>query len=363
MEKKNYLHQLDSLRGIAAIFVVVLHFQAYLTPGIGKIISEFTQSIHRSYILVDMFFILSGFVMALTYTKSFEKEIKLKNYFSFMKKRFIKLYPLHIITFLILVVLHRVILPQLDIIEDSFVLNRNNFHMMTNLFLLQSSGLGWGDCINCSSWNYPSWSISVEWLCYFSIPMLILFVKRFNNLSFLFIGFSYILFYFLIERVVGNTDVLTIPGIIRCLIGMFFGLSIYHHLYLKFSTPKWFFYITFCLAFFGLHFIPIDTVVILLMGLMIIASANLRIKTFLNSSPLLWLGKRSFSIYMTHVIVQDIVSSIYRYVYKQSIWDISLSSQLAVFIVSVVLVLIISELSYRFIEVKLHRFLRTKLVG
>ncbi len=78
---------LDGLRGIAAIFVIFWHVQ-----GIGQDI------VSTGYLAVDLFFILSGFVLAYRY------EGRLRNDFSawqFIKMRAIRLYPLYVLGTLI----------------------------------------------------------------------------------------------------------------------------------------------------------------------------------------------------------------------------------------------------------------------
>jgi peptidoglycan/LPS O-acetylase OafA/YrhL len=362
MTRKHYLHKLDSLRGIAAFLVVILHFQAYLTPVVQELVMKVTPFIHRSYILVDMFFILSGFVMSYTYTKKFSSGINFSIYKEFILKRFFKLYPLHLVTLLVLVFLHRGFFPLFDVPPSDFSLIRNNFHILTNLTLLQSSGLGWGDCFNCSSWNYPSWSISVEWISYFLVPSLMFILRKSKWASFSFVALLYLMFYLFVEVPIGNTDVLTIRGIIRCLIGMSFGISIFYHAYSKFEASNKLFYVIFTIAFLSLHFVPIDTICIVLMGLMLLVTSNVQATNFLDSKSLLWLGQRSFSIYMVHVIVQGVVDFSVRLFFDESLYNATTWVQIIIFIGSIGLVLMTAELSYRLIEKRLNSYLRDKFL-
>ena len=81
---------LEALRGLAALIVAFYH-----GPH-GSILF-----IPRGYMAVYLFFSLSGFVIALNY---FNKIDSFKSLVSFQKKRFFRLYPVHIFT-LILVLL------------------------------------------------------------------------------------------------------------------------------------------------------------------------------------------------------------------------------------------------------------------
>lgn len=73
---------LDGARGVAAILVVLFHVaKVYDIPSPSS-----------AYLAVDMFFALSGFVLARTYELRFEKGLTA---YAFMKSRALRLYPLY----------------------------------------------------------------------------------------------------------------------------------------------------------------------------------------------------------------------------------------------------------------------------
>ena len=90
--KSIYLSNLTPLRGIAALLVAIFHFEEiggiFINPST-------TMLIGKSYLMVDLFFIMSGFVMLHVYGDSFMKRLEWKVFFQFMKARFARLYPLH----------------------------------------------------------------------------------------------------------------------------------------------------------------------------------------------------------------------------------------------------------------------------
>ena len=91
---KNIFLPLESLRGFAAVSVALFHF------NVG---SSFNNSFtNNAGIMVDFFFVLSGFVIALSYM---EKIKNCNDLVSFQKKRFWRLYPLHMVMLLIFVLL------------------------------------------------------------------------------------------------------------------------------------------------------------------------------------------------------------------------------------------------------------------
>ncbi|WP_187277859.1 acyltransferase [Methylobacterium sp. WL18] len=79
---QRYYATLDLIRGVAAIFVVVYHLQHWLTgPGYAV----------NAGLAVDLFFCLSGFVLAGAYVKRFAAGMTLR---SFIISRMIRLMPL-----------------------------------------------------------------------------------------------------------------------------------------------------------------------------------------------------------------------------------------------------------------------------
>ena len=90
MKGTEKLLSLEGLRGIAAISVAFFHFNN------GSHFNNIFVS--NAWLMVDFFFVLSGFVIALNYQN------KLKNIHDllvFQKKRFFRLYPLHFIMLMV----------------------------------------------------------------------------------------------------------------------------------------------------------------------------------------------------------------------------------------------------------------------
>lgn len=79
---KNSFSVLDGMRGIAAIFVVIIHTGAYWN----------NLDFHHSYLAVDTFFLLSGFVLTHAYKEKLQTyKISFNN---FVIIRLIRLYPM-----------------------------------------------------------------------------------------------------------------------------------------------------------------------------------------------------------------------------------------------------------------------------
>ena len=138
------IHKLDGLRGLFALFVVLFHFNINNAPA--ALVNNFF--VRESYLFVDFFFILSGYVITLTYN---EKINSPKSLGKFLLKRFIRLYPLLLFsTLMYWYFVH----PFLD---------KHNVTLALDTLLLTNSTPILGSEIGM---NYPSWSISSEMISY-----------------------------------------------------------------------------------------------------------------------------------------------------------------------------------------------------
>lgn len=145
--------RLESLRGLAAIMVVLYHSPFYIEQPSPALISN-------SYLFVDLFFVLSGFVMAYAYGDKIRDGMGFGHYVAL---RLGRLYPLHLFTLMLWVpyILIKQYLYESGFGGTSQLDDNNLFTFISNLFLLH--GLGINESL---SWNQPSWSISTEFFAY-----------------------------------------------------------------------------------------------------------------------------------------------------------------------------------------------------
>ena len=171
---KAYLNNLTALRGIAALLVVVFHSNEIVS---NYITTEHTFWFRKLYLMVDLFFILSGFIMCYVYETYFNDSTQSKKTIEFLKARLARIYPLHLVTLAVLVLAVGITYAiGKDSNYDAFALALYNPKaIITNIFLLQSAHVH-----NMFTWNVPSWSISAEWLAYLVFPFL---VKPFSKFS------------------------------------------------------------------------------------------------------------------------------------------------------------------------------------
>lgn len=87
-----HIPALTGVRGVAAVWVVLLHLSQSLKGTIG--LTETAPLIQSGFLGVDLFFILSGAVMYHVHGADF-LQYRIKSHWAFLKLRFARVYPLH----------------------------------------------------------------------------------------------------------------------------------------------------------------------------------------------------------------------------------------------------------------------------
>lgn len=140
---------LDFYRFVAALGVFIFHLKN-IDQGISP-------AWNGSFgLFVDMFFILSGFVISYSYPAS----TGVRSYTRFLVRRIARIYPLHVLTLLVFAGL--ALIGIAGPTEHSGVSD-----FLYNLFLIQAWGV-----TDHLSFNSPAWSISAELFCYLLFPLL-----------------------------------------------------------------------------------------------------------------------------------------------------------------------------------------------
>jgi peptidoglycan/LPS O-acetylase OafA/YrhL len=196
-----HFYSLDALRGVAAISVIVWHWQHFFYNGATSAIYNigaqpfyfiFFPFYHRGYLAVDLFFSLSGFIFFWLYAENINN--KQINGLKFFILRFSRLYPLHLLTLLVVLVG--------QIISKSYTGNfiifpyNDAYHFILNIFLASHWGLQKG-----FSFNAPIWTVSVEVLMYFLFFKLSRWGGTRSFIITLIVVFSSFFFYFLIPEI------------------------------------------------------------------------------------------------------------------------------------------------------------------
>ena len=125
--------------------------------------------------IVPFFFTLSGFVIFYNYHDRLKE---FNDLLGFVKKRFLRLYPLHfffLIIFLLIEALRLILSSKFNISSNVEPFVTNNFQaFISNIFLLQTF-------LHENTFNTPSWSISAEFYTYIAaISLSILHIYNLN---------------------------------------------------------------------------------------------------------------------------------------------------------------------------------------
>ncbi len=161
------LDALTGLRGIAAWMVVLFHARALLVDWLPAPVIE---AAGYGFLAVDLFFIMSGFVMWLNYGPRLRRD-GLRGAPGFWWRRVARIWPLHAAILLAMVGFALLLLvTQRDM--AGYPLAQLPLHFA----LVQNWGL-----TDSLTWNHPAWSISTEMGAYLFFPFLVLAV-RWENL-------------------------------------------------------------------------------------------------------------------------------------------------------------------------------------
>ena len=292
-----FITNLTPMRGIAALLVVIFHFEIVLVLFLPREISRFFS---KCYLMVDLFFIMSGFIIYHVYGEFFKQNIYMASFNKYMRARLARVYPLHIFTLILTIIL----VASQHFKWDEFF----NLHAIpTHVLMLQSFGLH-----SIYTWNVPAWSISAEFAAYIIFPLFAFVLYRFKIVTPIVISaliiFIYCLLAFKLSKANGTTGLYNLDqtydyGYLRGIAGFLAGGMIYQ-LYIKkifyFLKADTILVILSALLFACLHFGVTDLVFIPVFLLLVLSAAynTGRVKRFLSNRFLQWLGDISYSVYL-----------------------------------------------------------------
>ena len=148
------LKPLTAMRFFAAMWVVSFHFWPSLGLAMPKLVA-------KGYLGVELFFVLSGFILSHVYLRAFgERRFR---YADFLWARLARIYPVHL----------AMLVGVGALIAAAAIVGVQAGHKMliwsslpAQLTLTQAWGLS-----PLGGWDHPSWSISAEWFAYLTFPL------------------------------------------------------------------------------------------------------------------------------------------------------------------------------------------------
>ncbi|WP_375444627.1 acyltransferase family protein [uncultured Fibrella sp.] len=331
---KTYLSNLTPLRGIAALLTVIFHVDLMLGNGGGMLLRfNDTRLISRMYLMVDFFFILSGFVMCHVYGQWFSDRVQMVDFKRFTIARFARVYPLHLAMLCAVLLIFSVSgwmgIPQNPIIQTENSL----FSFVTNLLLLQSMNLH-----HWFSWDHAAWSISTEWWMYMLFPFLVRPFMKLRSVGRVavvigcFLGYAGITVYILpfvtypaslpffkYDPTDNSINVAYQYGFLRCLFGFVLGMMMYlgyRENWGKAWLANGYTLIGLTLGLGScMHLAIPDVFTVSFLPLLLLSAAygSQRTNALFGAKPLQRLGDWSFSIYLVHQPLLFVIGSIMAY--------------------------------------------------
>ncbi len=347
------IDELESIRGIAAVLVVLFH-----VPTRNESLHDI-RFILTSYYMVDLFFVLSGFVMNLNYGNRLHSVSDLTR-FQFL--RLGRLYPVHLL-FLLLAVLTAASswiaatafglkIPNGSAFKDATVAT-----FTEQLLLIHSLGFFKIE----HPFNLPSWSISVEFYTYLVFGVMCLISHYVLRLS-VFVVLSGAALALL---ALGGANIGNFSEILQCLAGYFLGCLVasfaarYPQVLPRGSTLA-------ALAAMTLFLCTrkdpqFDIAIFFLSALLILAVVCSRddfAKRFLRHSALKFLGLISYSVYMSHTFVLWVCNQFVRVVLRRpealaegiSTPQLALSGALLWYAIALASTILLSTWVFKYVE-------------
>lgn len=295
---------LDSIRGLAALGVVFFHI-SWVNPFSSL------RFFNNSYLMVDVFFVLSGFVVCNAYAKKLQTGADVQK---FVWLRFWRLWPVHITFLFVMLIIERAKAASqaaygLDAARQAFATDGLGA-FVANVLMIHSLHI-----YPYQTFNDPSWSISVEFYTYIVFAAVVVFAGYRRWLLYmsaiLIFGAFAGLFLLGPPAITKTVD----WGILRCVAGFFTGVLVCRGSdfarNVNFGTTHTRFVRCGSVLSAGAFIAYLSTkpygwsdfgVYVFAAALVFFVSieGNIGMSRILCSRPLRWLGMVSYSIYMCH---------------------------------------------------------------
>ena len=360
---QSIIYSHTGIRGIAAMSVFLMHIYRMHSTAAWNLDQRLFQFFEWGDYAVDLFFILSGFILNWVYLDS---KGKLLNWSSYFRARVARIMPLYYVTSIASI--PALYISYLKHGSEYIHIGSHNYILVGILNLLMFSGF-----LGMPTFNGPGWSISVEFFCYvFVFPLLV------------WVGKSLVL-----KRYALATQILFVILLITCLLISYqiplihfyrwdwdshflargvFGFSagflictIYRTSYCKPKAGLINLIIFSVVAVFLLTQLHYLTGYFLLLALPLLVYFTAFDKgvaaSILKLNMFQWLGERSYSIYLWHYPVLSLYPDLSKWICNR-IFKSSAYFGLLNCIALVFIVLFISELSYHFFELPCREYIR-----
>ncbi|MES9832427.1 MAG: acyltransferase [Candidatus Thiodiazotropha sp. DIVDIV] len=358
--------QIDSLtgvRGIAAMWVVLLHGISYVSAS--AVMPGFVERvITKGWLGVDLFFILSGFVISYVHQSDFV-QLDRSSISRFLKLRIARIYPAH---FIAIIVLIPVVLGASLFSIYTFPEGADSQYTLSKFFysLLLINGWGFPDSIG---WNVPSWSVGSEWFAYLCFPFIAFIYNKMRN-PWLHLLMIITIFCTMVALAVYLNDMQKYMldehlSLTRITSEFIIGCSLYN-IHAKLKDSAFFDLTAITAASMAIVFASLglssfyDFLIIIAFAILLLSlsrSVGVAAKIF-STQPLIYLGKISYSIYLAHATTLMVFNQIFKRIVPPDVGDaLYLIMFYSIYIACSILA---GHLLYSLIEKPARNYLRNK---
>jgi peptidoglycan/LPS O-acetylase OafA/YrhL len=290
--KRDLLIGLELTRGLSAIWVLLFHYKEVTREQVINY-GYFDSFISQGGKGVELFFVLSGFIMFYKYRTKFNSRLRLFEFVEYVVHRLARILPLHLTTCLLMTI---------GAISISFMTNSSLSDTRFNLVNIAGSAMllsFYSELI--LDINMPSWTLSAEMFAYILLPLMMFMCdRRMGLLTF---------FCFSLVCLLCFSDFELSPSY-RLLAGYSFGIMSY---YLLGRLKCWWQLFLLPLSFFV--YFNWDSYLVLMTFYMLLIVSVAESNRFFTCSWLIdmsmWLGKISFPLYIVHWPVRTYIRQLY----------------------------------------------------
>lgn len=344
---KGYIPGIDGLRALAVLSVIIFHFKASLLPG--------------GFSGVDVFFVISGYVVSSSLAKAQDSGFW-KFTIDFYSRRILRIYPALVICLIITVLLQSLLIPPSWLSNSTIKTGIAAFFGLSNFALIWFGDGYFSPRVEFNSFTH-TWSLAVEEQFYLLFPLIFFIWLRWRNQKNLrgIFSNSLLALLFISSLLISWQQTGTKPDHAYYLLPSRFWELAGGALLFKLHANKYLIFkskatIDACIII-GISLITIGFVFsdpsafpfpwaivpvlgsgLIIVGVVSAARNKSTAERLLNNSPMIYIGKISYSLYLWHWPV----AVIFR-------WTVGLENTLYI-LIAAALTAVMSSLSYHCIE-------------
>lgn len=360
----SYVKGLDGIRAIAVLLVIFHHLAPFIALSkVGVVGKVFILIAKLGWVGVDIFFVISGYLIAEVVTK--RPITSLSKYKTFVIARAWRLLPAYLACLIVFSLLAILFTPGSKVLANSLSL----WTLTTNI---QSSFIDRAGLIDSHFNLVHFWSLALEWHFYLMLPILIYLLRGhlsaaifiiilavLTRITFQAIGTSDNAIYcFTLCRLdgFGMGILLSILSrrhlpVAKSIIGIL-GFGIFVILMLTIGYDHTQYKQIIWVQSFGYTFISLSIAMSLLP---IVSDESKMLVKYLETPLLLSIGQKSYSLYIWHLVFAPSLVLLITAINLDSI-----TSDILVFLLALVVTFIAGNLSYKFVELKFYLLHKSK---